>query len=93
MDLPQDLLSLNEVSAVLGGRISTHSVRRWIARGVGRPRAKLPARRLGAKYYVSRADLNEFLVVINSDDSRFHRNSAKSKRAEAAKQKLQAAGA
>lgn len=93
MDLPEDLMDLKEVSALLGGKISTHSVRRWIARGVGRPRAKLPAWRLGAKYYVSRAQLDEFLVDINRDVSRFHRSSSRSRRAEAAKQKLQAAGA
>lgn len=85
-------LSVDEVTEVVfENLISPFSVRRWIAKGVGTPPIKLPARRVGAKYFVKESDAREFAEAI--DDPEVYRRKQATKRSERAKRRLQRAGA
>lgn len=78
MDLPNDLMDLREVCGVLRDKVTIHTVRRWIAEGVGRPRTRLAGLRLGGKLYVSRANLNKFVMLQNGHAGQFRHAHAKS---------------
>ena len=73
------------------GRISTHSVRRWIVAGVGKYRVRLKATRIGNQYFIARSDAEEFLSALR-DPSAFTRERI-TKRTEAAIDRLRKAGA
>jgi hypothetical protein len=63
-----ELLTLREVAAET--RHAVGSVRRWVADGVigpGGRRVKLPARKVGGRVLVGRADLAAFLDALNAD--------------------------
>ena len=49
-----------------GKPVSEHSVRRWIASGLGTPRVKLKAIRVGKKYFSSAEWVDEFLAAIQN---------------------------
>ena len=67
--LVSDLLTIKQVTNdIFGDLVSTHSVRRWIAKGVGRPPVKLRAIRLGRDYFVERADAEQFRRAINNPE-------------------------
>lgn len=60
-----DTLSIEEAKHQwFGDRISTHAIRRWIARGVGVPKIKLKALRIGGRYFLRWRDVEEFLEAI-----------------------------
>ena len=87
-----EYLSIAEVAEqVFSGRISGHSVRRWIAKGVGVPKVKLPATRMGRDYFVLRDDAEEFKQAVNNPDLYRRRKSTECN--ERAKRRLQKAGA
>lgn len=88
-----NLLSITQAARNhLGGQVTAHSIRRWIAKGVGVPPVKLPATRLGSQYFVDRRDLDEFIEALSDDPSRFARKRA-TERNEKAKRNLRKAGA
>ena len=87
----QDLLSISQVAReVCSGKVSPHSVR-GIVKGIGKPRIKLPATRIGGVYYVSRQEAVEFLAAAG--DRELYRRRKQTERTERAKQRLIAAGA
>lgn len=87
-----DLLTSEQVAIeVFAGAVSPHSVRRWIAKGVGVPKVKLPARRLGRNYFVARADAEAFRERIG--DPELYRRRQTTERARGAVRRLQKAGA
>jgi len=91
MHIPEDLLSIPEAEALFRGRVHAHSIRRWIARGLGRPPIKLRAIRLGRNFFMSRAALDEFLTAT-ADPEQYRRRQS-TERNERAKQRLMSAGA
>ena len=74
-----------------GGNVSTFAVRRWIAEGIGHPKVRLHATRIGGQYFISPADAEAFIEALR-DPSAFARRQ-KSERVEKAKARLQKAGA
>ena len=87
-----EYLTIGEVAEqIFAGRISGHSVRRWIAKGVGVPKVKLPATRMGRDYFVLRDDAEEFKQAVNNPD--LYRRRKSTERNERAKKRLEAAGA
>lgn len=73
------------------GRASVHSIRRWIAKGIGNPVIKLKARRFGKYYYVTKEDVEEFQKATEDPIHFMAKN--KTRRAERAKRRLAKAGA
>ena len=62
------------------GRVSTHSVRRWIAKGIGHPPVKLRAKRFGRRYFVTEADVDEFeAAILDPDRFRQYKRSEREK--------------
>jgi hypothetical protein len=87
----ESLYSISEVAEkLLAGKVSSFSVRRWIAKGCGTPKVKLPAVRLGNQYFVDKTDLETFLQAINEPE--LHRKRQKSERVTKARRKLLKAG-
>lgn len=87
-----ELLSIEEVvETVFGGKLSLPSVRRWIAKGIGRPKVKLPATRIGRVYYVREDDAREFLAALA--DPELYRQRKRSERVQKAVEQLEAMGA
>lgn len=70
---------------------SVHSVRRWIAKGIGSPRVKLNATRIGKYYFVTEDDVRAFKEAV-ADPSLFYRTQS-TERNEKAKRRLVKAGA
>ncbi len=85
-------LTIAQVAAIFGNRVSYHSIRRWIAQGVGKPPVRLAALRIGKRYYVRRKDVDEFIMAINEDPAQFARRKS-SERTQRAKRRLVEAGA
>ncbi|NLX55094.1 MAG: hypothetical protein GXY58_08270 [Planctomycetaceae bacterium] len=87
-----DLLTLQQASRdIFGGRVSYHSLRRWHVLGVGVPPIRLRAVRIGARYFVRRCDIDEFLAAQANPD--LYKRRQKTERVEKAKRRLQRAGA
>ena len=87
-----ELFSIDEAAGRLfARRVSPHSVRRWIAQGIGSPRVRLKARRVGGRYFVRRADVDEFQKAL--EDPGVFARLKKTERAERAKERLVKAGA
>lgn len=90
-----DLLPISQVAAeTFEGCVTSHSVRRWVAKGVGHPRVKLPAVRLGCNYFVRRCDAEAYRQAL-SDPEVFaaRQRSEQSERSKRAKKRLETAGA
>ena len=87
-----DYLGIPEVAQLLGGKVSHHAIRRWVAVGVGSPAVRLPATRIGCRYFMRKQDVHEFIRALNEDPQTFARRK-KSARVAKAKRKLQQAGA
>lgn len=86
-----DVFTVREIADdVLGGKISTTAVRHWIHEGIGKPRIKLKAHRLGTRILVQRDDLIEFLEAIR--DPELYRRQQKSRRVTDATRRLEKAG-
>jgi hypothetical protein len=93
--LEDDYQGLAEIARnEYGGLVTMHSVRRWVVDGVGQPRVKLPAIRLGTKYFVKIEDARKFWEAIQ--DPALHAKHARNtvaKRVKKAKKRLAKAGA
>ena len=64
-----ELLTVAEVAHhVFSGKVSTHSVQRWIAKGVGQPPVKLPRSTPRRDYFVTPEDAQEFITAVNNPD-------------------------
>lgn len=86
------LLTLDAVrDHYFGGAVTVYTIRRWIAKGVGNPRIKLPALRVAGRWFLRATDVDEFLVAV-SDPAVYVRRE-KSARAAKAKRRLQRRGA
>jgi hypothetical protein len=87
-----DTLSIEEAKHQwFGDKVSTHTLRRWIAKGVGAPKIKLKAVRIGGRYFLRRRDVEEFVAATK--DPELYRRHQLTIRAERAKRRLIAAGA
>lgn len=78
-------------SEVFEDAVSPFSVRRWIARGVGVPKVKLPATRLGGVFLIERKDAELFKQASNNPE--LYQKRQRTERTEKAKRRLQEAGA
>ena len=90
--MQKELLSAGEVAEqIFCGRVSVHTIRRWIAKGVGSPPVKLVAARYGGVYYIRRDSAEAFLQAAG--DPELYRRRQTSQRTEKAKRQLVKAGA
>ena len=71
-----EFLSIRDVAKFLPGHPSVHSVRRWISRGVGTPRIRLKAVRVGTRFFVRRPDLDEFVESLQDPTNHRRRTQA-----------------
>jgi len=74
-----------------GSTVSPFSVRRWIAVGVGQPKIKLRAVRIGGRYFLRPSDVSDFLDAVA--DPELYRRRKRSERVARATARLQRAGA
>lgn len=89
--LDAEYITIPEAMKLFGNKVHIASIRRWIAKGVGTPKIKLRAVRIGGQYFTKREWINEFGEACK-DPSAFRRERNRS-RATAAKERLQQAGA
>jgi hypothetical protein len=92
VDIPTDLLPIDEATAEhYGERVSHFSMRRWIAKGLGKPPVKLRALRLGGRLFTRPCWVEEFKKATANPD--LYRRATKAERVEKAKKRLVRAGA
>lgn len=65
--LDQNLISIKEASGLLPGRPHVSTIWRWIERGVGGHR--LPCFKIGGHRYISRTDLESFIMAISGTNA------------------------
>jgi len=86
-----EYLAIPQVARLFGGAVSYASIRRWISSGVGRPRVKLHAVRIGGQYFTTRQDVHDFMEACKDPQLFAHRK--RNERSERAKRRLERAGA
>jgi hypothetical protein len=92
IDFTGDLLSIESATEkYFAPAVSSWSVRRWIAGGVGKPAVKLKAIRIGGRYFLRPVDIEEFIRAMSNPD--LYLRAKKTQRVERAKRRLVKAGA
>ncbi len=87
-----ELLGIEDATRrFFGPNISPFSVRRWIAKGVGRPAVRLKAVRLGGRWFLRPHDIADFINAMS--DPELYRRRQTTQQCERAKARFQRAGA